>query len=1326
MSGARIMPVASAATSFATSAAALTHTRASRFLRIAGAAITAAVALFCLALLAVRFIMFPRIDSYRGEIVARIAAELDAGVAIAAIDTGWDGWNPKLSIRGLAIHDRARPDAPPVLELPRVDLVIAWTSVPLLDLRLEQLTIDRPQLAVRRDAAGRLYLAGIELVSAAQDDTRFADWLLRQPEIVVRDALVTWTDELRGAPELVLDGVQFRLEHSFGRHRFGLLGKPPANLAAPLDLRGDVTGWSLAERRNAKGNLYVRLDYADVALWGEWIPLPVAMDSGKGALRMWFEFGSGKPREIIADVELADVRAKVGHDLAPLELAHASGRLRWKDDAGARELWMQGLTFETHDALVLPPMELRLVLNEGTNGNVTGGRASFDQLEMAPLAAVTPYLPMPEAWRRELTRFAVRGSVADGRVAWQGSPEKPATYTASGRLQSLAVAPQDGGPGVSGVSGTFTASEGAGEMKLDSRDMAFALPRTFAAPLALTSAVGRVQWEKAGEEWRVRFDDLRFANAHSSGRAAGWWRPQGKGAGAVDITAELTRLDLAHLDRYLPLSLDPVTRDRLRLGIKQGVARDLRLAVSGNLAEFPYPDNRGGKFIATLNVTDATLAYADAWPEMTAIDAEVKFEGSRITVNSPRARIFGAQLGPVEAHIADITVAHPRFSLTGEATGPASDFLRFIASSPLAGGIGLFSDGAQVAGNGALTLSFARSLGQPSGASVAGEFRFLDNEIRLPGLPHLTQVKGRLAFTEQGVSAQELTLETLGGPATLRIASTDDGVRVTGAGTAGLSQTKAYFDSPLLQRVSGSAHWQLSAITRPEFATWTLESDLQGVTVDLPAPLGKTAATAAPLKIERRGVPGKRDEDTIRVDYRGPLRLSAHRRLAGGVPTVDRALLLLGDAVARGGDPERAGIWVRGQLDELDVDEWLAFRVQEARGQGAAGGSRPDSLEVQGVDLDVVRFGLFGRVLHDLKLSARHVADDWRLTINGREIEGTANWRESSAALPNGRVQARLARLSAPGKGESHPQRRDVAGAKGETNAWPELDIVADAFFSEGRNLGKLELVAQPAGADWRITKLALVNDAGRLDANGSWRVSRERHQTQLDVALSAQDAGAYLARLGLPDSVKNAPTKISGQLAWSGAPNEFDYPTLTGNLHLQSGAGQFTKIDPGIGKLLGVLSLQELPRRITLDFRDVFSEGFAFDEITADLQIRDGTMHTDNLRLSGTAAKVTISGDIDLKQETQRLSVRVQPALSSTISAGAAVLFLANPLLGAAVGAGTLLAQKVLRDPFEQMFSYDYRVTGSWADPVVERGGGRAASRNPATAPGTAAETVQ
>jgi len=193
---------------------------------------------------------------------------------------------------------------------------------------------------------------------------------------------------------------------------------------------------------------------------------------------------------------------------------------------------------------------------------------------------------------------------------------------------------------------------------------------------------------------------------------------------------------------------------------------------------------------------------------------------------------------------------------------------------------------------------------------------------------------------------------------------------------------------------------------------------------------------------------------------------------------------------------------------------------------------------------------------------------------------------------------------------------------------------------------------------------------------------------------------------MGYPDAIKGAPTVIRGQLAWSGSPAEFDYPTLTGSIRVDVGRGRFTKIEPGIGKLLGVLSLQSLPRRMTLDFQDVFSDGFAFDEIAGDVRVSDGVMSTDNLRLVGPAAKVEIAGDVDLAKETQRLAVRVQPSLSASVSAGAALLFIANPIIGAAVGAGSLLAQSMLKDPIEQFFSYQYTVTGRWSDPVVTKGG--------------------
>src|SRR4029453_11836914 len=243
-----------------------------RLVRIAGVAIVAGFALFALALLAVRFIVFPRIETYRDTLMATLSAQLGQPVEIASLSTGWDGWNPKLVIGGLRVQDRARASGVPLLELPEVDLIVAWTSLPLLELRLKQLIIERPRLAIRRDPKGTLHVAGLEFDPAqATDDLPLSDWVLRQRQIVIRDALVTWNDDLRNAPQLVLDRVQFRLENRFGGHRFGLAGTPPSDLAAPLDIRGDVQGGSLKEWQKARGQCYVRLDYADVEAWREWL-----------------------------------------------------------------------------------------------------------------------------------------------------------------------------------------------------------------------------------------------------------------------------------------------------------------------------------------------------------------------------------------------------------------------------------------------------------------------------------------------------------------------------------------------------------------------------------------------------------------------------------------------------------------------------------------------------------------------------------------------------------------------------------------------------------------------------------------------------------------------------------------------------------------------------------------------------------------------------------------------------------------------------------------------------------------------------------------------
>jgi uncharacterized protein YhdP len=210
---------------------------------------------------------------------------------------------------------------------------------------------------------------------------------------------------------------------------------------------------------------------------------------------------------------------------------------------------------------------------------------------------------------------------------------------------------------------------------------------------------------------------------------------------------------------------------------------------------------------------------------------------------------------------------------------------------------------------------------------------------------------------------------------------------------------------------------------------------------------------------------------------------------------------------------------------------------------------------------------------------------------------------------------------------------------------------------------------------------------------------------TNANLHLEAQDVGKLLARLGYPEAVKRGTAKLDGQLSWAGSPHDIDIPSLAGNLKLEAKNGQFHKIEPGAGKLLGLLSLQALPRRITLDFRDVFSEGFAFDSISGTAQINRGVARTDNLRLEGPAAQVTMKGEANLAAETQDLRVRVVPSLGEGVSMAASLLG------GPVVGVAATVVQKLLKDPIGQIAAYEYSITGTWDNPTVVKIGGNAAA---------------
>jgi uncharacterized protein YhdP len=285
-----------------------------------------------------------------------------------------------------------------------------------------------------------------------------------------------------------------------------------------------------------------------------------------------------------------------------------------------------------------------------------------------------------------------------------------------------------------------------------------------------------------------------------------------------------------------------------------------------------------------------------------------------------------------------------------------------------------------------------------------------------------------------------------------------------------------------------------------------------------------------------------------------------------------------------------------------------------------------------------------------------------------------------------------------------------VAPGGGADLDLPAMDVVVDELRVKQLDLGRLELQATKQADDWRIDKLRLANPGSVFNATGTWQSWLAQPATKLDVDLDVKDVGKFLARMGHPDRIKRGTAKLKGALSWRGGPAAFNIPTLSGNLQLEAHSGQFLKIEPGIGKLLGLLSLQSLPRRLTLDFRDVFSEGFAFDNIAGTMLLTNGVLATTDFVMQGPAAVVNMSGVTDLSKETQNLRLKVVPGVGEGVAVAGA--FLGGPI----VGVTAYVLQKLLKDPVGQMISYEYQVTGSWDNPQVNKLASQASQNEAAT----------
>lgn len=1244
------------------------------------------VASVSLLLLSLRYWLLPDIEQYRETIARAISQASGQHFTIGKISANWDGLRPHMVMRGIQVRNRAGDT---MLLLHRLEGTVSWRSILDGNLHFREIEIDQPDLVVRRDSAGVIHVAGFALdKELTEADNAFSDWLLNQRRVIIKNASILWQDDYRKAPELELL-VNLRLENRGDRHRFGLHAVPPAELAANLELRGDLLGATLDAPDGWRGRLFTQIDRADIAAWRAWLPFPeeLRLNRGIGALRMWANVEGLEMKKLTADMRLRHVRTQLAPDLPELSLARLRGRAGWEKTGNEAspgfKLFARSLSAVLLDKRETEAVNFSLQILPAQVGKPPRGTLSIDSLNLKILSELAAYLPLGPALHRKLDMLSPHGELHYMRANWVDDLSVPSSFSVKAKFSNLGFRRSENLPAFDSITGNIDATNRAGSLNLTSHNVVLELHDVFHAPLKLDVLTGQASWSTLRSDGSIalKFSNIAFSNAHAAGMAYGNYWSARDGPGVIDLTAHLTRADAGYVKEYIPDTATAYIPRWLADSMVEGQFSDIRLHLRGDLAEFPFVQN-SGIFKLNARVAGLTLENIPAWPPIENITGNLKFHGSRAEFDISQADILGTNLTRASLHIADLSDHNSTLNSEIEATGPTRQFVKFAAQTiqtTARDGFGSLVDQIPISGNGKLALTFHMPRQPTAPVKLTGSYEFVENHFDLgPRIPALQKVNGVMSFTESGLKVQNMTARLLGGPVVINSVNTTDGsVRLSVLGKIDLDNSDVvaaeglgHRPHPWLQYLRGATDWRGAIQLNSKWVDISVESTLRGIASDLPEPFFKAAADAAPIRFERKAMSSDSDRLTVSYGNAVTAKINRTRDSSGNYHAVTGEVTFGVKSRAAAG---KGGISLNGSLPSLNLDRWRSLLSE-------LGDESEASSNLTGIHAHFGTLDFLGRRFHDLTLDAGKKDGVWHSTVAGDEMNGHVNWD----SFGHGKVFARLDRLGIPARS---PARGGVEMSKRQqSNTLPALDVVVDTFLIGDKQLGRLELRADQGEQNWRVEKLQVTHPDSSLILRGQWESRSSPPRVQADIMLEASDIGTFLARLGLPDRVKRGSGIIEGVMSWNGSPLAIDYSTLSGSFKLSGKRGQFPKFEPGIGRLFGIFNLQALPRRIALDFHDVFSEGLGFDNISGDLKITQGLASTDDLRIQGPSARIYINGEMNLEAETQKLHIKVTPSYG---------------LVSPVVGMASVIANTALQNPIT---SKEYDITGSWTDPVVAR----------------------
>ena len=1262
----------------------------------------AATLIAAAALVTIVRMLLPEIGSQRAAIENWIADTVGRPAVVGDIEASWSGWSPRISVDKIAFFDPSESS-----ELVRFDRAVIniapLGSIIARSLQPKSLILSGVELTLIRHEDGHFTVAGMP-----PPKSPVIVWLLKQNNFAVTEADLTVINESDGS-EIALSDATLAIRSQGKNRRLSGFVDLPESIGRRLSIEFSATGDPLGSEWDGMINFHLdgfNTEYLNDHLAWQGPPPPQAPAN----LIAWTEWKHAQLQKAVFELRV-DAPDGVSTDALDDHTLHARGVVHrrpqgWRIDVG--EIDMPAVAMADRSTHFSAAWHTRA-------GELRSAVISGSTIPLEPLVALaTRLMPLDPSVRESLEHARPSGTLQDLEAAWTLDDDGKTHHFLASRLEHISSTSDLTFPGISGLDARVALNKTGGWLSFDRSDLNVDYDARLPQTLAITNLSGLTTWVKrrdGGIEARTSMLDgvIEGADLVVNGSV----EIGVESSPVVKLIVDVREADATRLHHMLPSGFMPPRGETWSRELFQaGRIASARAVIRGPVASFPF-DAGDGVFQADFKVADAQLQYSRRWPVATDFNGQLSFRGRRVELQVASGFVKEADITGANVQLPDLFTKKRFARVSGTAHGPAKTATDIVMASPLKAGKAARLQDLDIDGRLEVALDMNLALFQGGPKEVLGLARFRGNRIEGRRLNIVVDnVVGDVSFTRGDWYGEEITAEFDGIPVGLVMAgglddpNYDSEFRMTG--TSGAAEFNRYLHkyTPSIYKwldakdrlgsLTGTLPWKV-VLTIPTYNVGdsalprrlTIESSLHGLDVDLPWPFGKRADERKFLRIET----AIKDKVALaaRIDYGETMDAEITSiKTDDGRSAVDRIEILFGSVAPQ--FKGTRGITVSGYIPLLSLNDWAGYLQGPDSPEGTPFTTLPTRFDIQ-----VKELRMLGRKLEDIRVVGAKADDQWTVDVSSIGATGRISIPRD---IDNGTLQLDLEHLrltSLPLEGQGKPVELNPMRI-------PALDLKCAAFQFGDTDFGRTEIKTTRRDNGLGLEQLTFSNPDFNVTASGDWLIDGEVQTSQLNIDVNSRALGPLLDRFGYKvANIEGGTTDIDIDASWRGTPADFTLDRMTGTFELHVVDGRFLDIEPGGGRLFGLLSLQTLPRRLSLDFTDLFRKGFAFDRIDGIFELELGNAYTSSLAMNGPSARVDVSGRTGLAEKDYDQHVVVTPALSSSLPVAAAFF---GPI-GAGAGAVYYIGGKMFKSIPEKVNKFltrRYSIKGSWENPVVEK----------------------